>query len=767
MFSNRARITIVVLFALFAAVAGVGLTKLEFAFGFESFLPDDDEDLTYYVTFKDRFDSGNTSVAVGIYREAGVFEREFLAHVHDFTLKARKLPMVASSTSLTNMKDFIEDPNFPILLRVLDWKRSEDLAADSLRIVTDPRFRNTFVSHTGKMLVVLLEVPGNRSYAEEEEFVYALEELIARYPFERTHEMGFAITHYQLTRLQKEQFVLFVVLATVVMLLSMVLLFRRFWGTIIAFLSVFLSMIYFFGGLGIGDKPLDLMATLFPILLVIVGTSDVVHIMTKYVDELNRGRSRKEALGITVREIGLATFMTSLTTAIGFVSLLSSRMPPIRSFGLLAAVGVFVAFLTVILLSLSFISWFRAGQLIRSRGPRSRFHGLLEWSYRFTKERPRQIAVGALVVVGVCLLGASQISLNLTNQRDLPRNSKILNDFLVLDEQLGGINSIHLALETRNGHTFHDLAIQRDLQRMENFLDTVGITGPVISPLVYYKIANRALHGNRPEYYRIAEDAAQHAELQRVFDKKLARSASSIISRDDSAAHLYLNLTDIGSRKTAEINAKIDAWTAAHLDSERLTVTHTGHRYIFDKNQENLVGSLMQSLILAFLVVALFMAAVFRNAKMVLISLIPNVIPLLITAAIIGFLHLEFDPKIAIVFTVAFGIAVDDSIHFLARFKLEYDKGRSVDEAIHTTFMETGKALIITSLILFFGFACLIFSAFPPTFTIGLLLSITLGVALVADFLLLPICLRWMMGAGPMPKTAPASPLPEKTARDN
>lgn len=745
MISNPARIAIVVLFAFMAVGAGLGLGMLKFDFGFEAFMPDDDKDIDYYVKFKSRFEQGTTSVAVGIYREEGVFEKDFLANVSDFTLKARKLPMVSSSTSLTNLKDYLEDPNFPMLIRVLDWRRSQDLPADSLRILSDPRFRDTFVSHTGKLIVVLLEVPGVRSYAQEEEFCQALDTLIAKYPFEKTHSMGYAITHYELTRLQKEQFTLFVFLATGVMLLSMIVLFRRFWGTVIAFVSVFLGMTYFFGGLGLSGKPLDLMSTLFPILLVIVGTSDVVHIMTKYVDELNRGLSRKDALRITIREIGMATFLTSLTTAIGFLSLMTSYMPPIRNFGLLAAVGVFTAFLTVILLSLSVISWFKSERLIRAGGKKSRFSGLLEATNQFTIRYPKAIGLGTLILIGVCLIGTSRISLNLTNQRDLPRNSKILDDFFALDRELHGINSIHLALEVKDSLGFNNLSIQQKLQEMEDFAATAGITGPIHSPIVYYKIANRALHGNSPDFYRIAENESELAEQQEFIDNKLKSNMGSIVSRDGLAANMYLHVEDIGSARIADINDKLDVWVAQNVDSTALQIKHTGHRYIFDTNQTNLVNNLMQSVFIAFLVVALFMALVFRSPRMVFISLIPNVVPLLITAAIIGFLGFEFDPKIGIVFTVAFGIAVDDSIHFLARFKLERDKGKTVDQAIHTTFHETGKALIITSLILFFGFSTMIISAFPPTFVIGLLLSITLAVALIADFLLLPVCLRWMI----------------------
>lgn len=736
---------IVVMCAMLAALAVIGLTQLRFDFQFESFLPKNDPDLAYYVAFKNRFEKGNTSVAVGIYREKGVFEKEFLAKVSDFSKRVRKVPLVERATSLTTLKDYIADPNFPLYERVLDWKRSTDLAADSVRILNDPRMRNTFVAHTGQLLVVLLEVKGTPTFEEEAALYTGLTELIAEYDFENWHAIGHAITHYELTRQQQSQFLLFVLVATCVMLISMVLLFRRFWGTVIAFVSTFMGMIYFFGGLGLAGKPLDLMATLFPILLVIVGTSDVVHIMTKYVDELKRGRPRKMALRITIREIGLATFMTSLTTAIGFLSLLSSKMPPIRSFGLLAAIGVFAAFLTVMLLSLSWISWFSGEKLMRKSGTQSRFSSILNWTYEFTRQRPREIVIGTLLFLLVCGWGASRISLNLTNQRDLPRKSKILHDFLVLDEQLSGITAIDLAVETVAPYTLEDLEVQQVLARFEVHLDSIGITGPIHSPLVYYKIANRALHGNNPAFFAIAADTMELAAQQDFLATYLSDQTKSIISADKRAGQMFLHVMDVGSREVAAINARIDEWAAEHMDPQMLRITHTGHRYIFDKNQELLVSNLMQSLIIAFLVVAFFMALVFRNLRMVIISLIPNVVPLLITAAIIGFSGLEFDPKIAIVFTVAFGIAVDDSIHFLARFKLEYDRTQDVEVAIHSTFMETGKAIIITTLILFFGFSTMLFSVFPPTYTIGGLLSVTLAVALVADFLLLPICLRWMI----------------------
>lgn len=742
---QRLRLITLVLFAGLAVLCGYGMTQLKFEFSFEAFMPEDDPDIRFYQSFKERFKKGGSNVTVAIHREAGVFDRDFLERVDRFCKRVRRLPDVTGVQSLTNLRDYIYTPGIPIRERVLDWRNSTDLRADSVRIVDDLRMRNTFVSGTGQLLAVHIGLPRRLEDSTETRFNNDIHALLAEMDFERYHVVGFAIAHHEITKLQKQQFSTYVLIATLVMFVIMMLLFRRFWGIVIAFVSVFLGMAFFFGMMGLIQKPLDLMATLFPVLLVIVGTSDVVHIMTKYVDELRRGKAKAEALKITIKEIGLATFLTSLTTAVGFLSLYTSRMPPIRGFGLFAAMGVFIAFITVILMTTAVISWFRADQLMFQPRGKGGFERLLETCYEFTQRHARKILLGTVVIMLLCGVLASTISFSLTSQRDLPRRSRILADFKAVDAELKGVNAIDLALETVGDRDFYDLEVLQQVAGLEAYLAQQEQLGPVYAPTTFFKIANRAWNSNLPEFYTLPADQSTLDRQREVLDRHLKSQMLSMVSADGKSANMYIKVQDIGSAKIAGINAGIDDWIASNVDSTQLKFTHTGHRHIFDKNQERLVGSLLISLGLAFFAVSFFMALVFRNLRMVLVSLVPNIVPLLFTAGLIGLLQLEMDPKIAIVFTIAFGIAVDDSIHFLARFKLEKDKGKSLEDAIKATFLETGKAIVITTLILFFGFASLVLSVFPPTYTIGLLLSVTLALALVADFLLIPLLLRWLI----------------------
>lgn len=741
MLTRRGRLISLVLFALLTVMSFLGLGHITFDFNFEAFLPEDDPDIAFYTDFKENFERKGNTVNIGIEPSGATFEPGFLEKVRKFTICARRLPLAEEAYSLLTFKDYLYDPLQPIRIPVFDAKNSEDLKADSLRIMSDPRFPGNLISYDGRMLFVNITTTAERHQSEEDGFVHALDDLLAEFGFEDASLVGYPIFHYHLTRYQSSEFGFYTMIGTLIMLICMIILFRRFWGSLIAFFSVFLGMVIFFGILGWIGRPIDLMGTLFPVLLVIVGTSDVVHIMTKYVEELRSGKSKQEALRITFREIGMATFLTSLTTAIGFLSLITSNMPPIRNFGVFSAVGVFVAFGTVILLTTALVSWFPADALMKPRTRPKPFSRMLVTINEWTQNRTRAIALGAVIFAVICIAGASQTTLNLTSNRDLPFNSKILKDFNTVDEKTKGLNPMDIAVEVREGYSLFDLEVQQELDRIETELGKNPVYGTITSPLVIFRIMNMAWKGPYAENYLLAESQQEFDEQYEIGKKFIGGALNGLLSKDGKAAWLYIRVPDIGSSELWKLK---DEFAELTQGNPYFRMTQTGARHIFDKHQELLVFSLLKSLFLAVIMVSLFMALIFRSWKVVIISLIPNVIPLMATAGAIGFLGFQLDPKVAIVFTVAFGIAVDDSIHFLSRYKLERDKGLDVNTAIHNTFAETGRAIVITTLILFFGFGALVFSSFPPTFTIGLLLALTLAVALAGDFFLLPVFIRWL-----------------------
>lgn len=726
--------------------AGIGLGRLRFDFSFEAFLPNDDPDLTFFLNHRAQFDSGKERVAVALHRAPSVFDRTFLGQVDTFCRAARKLPRVEEVTALVTLKDFIADPMFPSFERVMDWRRTEDLPGDSARILSDPRMVGNFISADGRLLVVQLTLPAGGTDAEEGQLHDSLFALLDRSPFPRAHVVGFPIMHHQLIELQQSQFQLYVVLSLLVMVLCIWAVFGRLLGTFVAILSIIGALVLFFGVLGWIGKPLDLMAPLYPILLVIVGVSDVTHIVSKYVDELEKGLSRADAIRVTMREIGFATFLTAITTSVGLWTQVLSPMPPIRLFGWYAGMGVMLTFVAVFLLTPALISFFPAEFLMQRRRQSRIFDPFLNRMQAWSQFRRGRVMAVIVVVLGLSAAGATRISDNLTIRRDLPWRSRVLADFEAVDTTMGGLNTVDLALEAGPGHHLQDLPVVLALDSLEQLLLGLHDVHGTYSPNTFLRLAHRFRDGNLPSAYTVPTSDSALARLRPVLDGPLHGSMKGVLSPDRRLGNLYLQVPDVGANRVAAVRDTLDAWVAAHIPPTLLRLRHTGQRYIFDTHQGSLARSQLWSILLSIGIVALFFAAAFRSWRLVLASLIPNLLPLVVTFGLIGWLGLPLDPKLGMVFSIAYGIAVDDTIHFLARYAIERRKGADIDSAIRVTFAETGRAMTLTTVILFFMFGVLVFSPFPPTFTIGVLLSITLSIALPADLLLNPMVLRWVRG---------------------
>ncbi len=543
--------------------------------------------------------------------------------------------------------------------------------------------------------------------------------------------------------MQKREVTVSAIVSGILVTLIMFLIFRKPIGIAVALFSIGLGMLLFMGFLGATGRPLNAMAALYPVLMIIVGTSDVVHIMSKYVDELKKGKPRREAIWITIKEIGLATLLTSTTTAIGFATLLTSRIQPIRDFGINSAIGVMIAYVTVIFFTTALLSVLRADQLIKLGKGEAIWHRLMEWAYDFTLKYPRQITWGGAVVFGLCLLGISQITTNYNVIHNMPRNRQITEDFIFFQNELTGFRPLEIAVFAKGDYKATDYEVLREMAKLEKHIqETYPSMEATISATAIYKSLNRMYNSNRVEAYEFPDSERAFQRYARFANQIPQLSNAVLISEDGKKARITSRIKDIGADSIKAVSQSIDRWVQANIDQEVVEFRRTGTGLIIDKNSEYVRRSLLLGLGMAILIVSILMALLFRNWRMLLISLVPNVFPLLLAGALLGFLGIELEAGISIVFAVIFGIAVDDTIHFLSKFKLARQKGLNIEEALHITFTETGKAITLTTIILFFGFLVMLFSIHPPSVTIGLLISLTLFSALISDLLFIPLLIR-------------------------
>ncbi len=733
------------IFGVLSIVSIFFLLQLQFSFSFEQFFPKGDKDLDFFKAFVEEFESDDNFFLIAIRREEGVFEQNFLKKVHDFTLKSAQLPHVLESQSLTKLGYPIKTPFAITTIPVIHIDDPSRYESDKRRLFQDQRFIHNFISENGETLVIYLKTVGGITFEQADELLDELNELVATYNFEEYHYLGRPYFQVEVINLQKREIIFSAIVSFILVSLIMFLIFRRPWGILLALVSIALGMLIFLGYMGAFGRQLNAMSALYPIIMIMVGTSDVIHIMTKYIDELKKGNSQKESALTTLREIGLATLLTSVTTAIGFATLLTSRIGPIQDLGINAAVGVIIAYITVIGFTLVMLSGFRLDQLIKLGRGHAFWDRSMLWTYQLTLSHPRRIALGGVFVLGLCLLGISWVTTNYNIKSNLPRKAKITDDFEFFEKNLTGFRPIELAIFTQGDYKVNDYETIIEIDKLEKEMQKIDGVRGINSITAVYKSINQMFNGNRPEAYQVPSSERQFNRFKSMVKQMPMSQSNVLVNKAEDKARITSRIFDIGADSIKYRVDKIQEWAEINLDTSVIKIQQTGTALIIDKNAQYVREDLVEGLGLAIVIVSLLMAFLYRNIKMLLISLIPNILPLLMAGALLGFLNIELEAGISIVFAAIFGIAVDDTIHFLSKYKLAINKGMDMEAALKITFRESGKAIVLTTLILFFGFLIMLFSQNPASFVVGILIGVTLLGAMISDLLLIPLFIRYML----------------------
>ncbi|MBK8055448.1 MAG: MMPL family transporter [Saprospiraceae bacterium] len=741
MFLNH-RNAIIIFFAFLTIISGYYTTKLQFSFSFDQFFPIGDPDLEYYKKFTKDFETDDNFLLIAIENKPSVFDSVFLARFHDVSLKVRDLPFVKKTQSITQLEYPVKTPFGYSLLPFIHIDDPEYYPSDKQNVTNDERIVNSLIDSAATSLVIFVKTDENLDILSSRILTERLDSLLLVSGFsDKAHILGRAYFQRELVDFQKREMMMAFMASLILVTFIMVVLYRKPIGIIISLGSIALGLLLFTGYLGFVGAELSVISALFPVIMLIVGSSDVIHIFSKYVDELNKGNDQKHAMRITIREIGAATFMTSFTTAIGFASLATSKLLTIQQFGLHAAVGVIIAFVTVILFTTSALSYFNKDKIIRSQNHDRRWSSLMEWIVSINMTKATIIFKTSFVLIIIFILGTSMISTNYRLEDNLPRGAKVTQSFQFFEKNYAGFRPLEFAITAKGQHLADDYEVLKEVNKLEEKIRSTGIIRSSISLATLYKSINKMNSGNQDSTYSFPKTKEEYENSKRLVQRMKNDDANILLSTDKTKTRISSRVTDIGADNIKKLGEELDTWSLQHLDTSLIEVKRTGTGLILDKNSVYVTSSLLKGLGFSIFIISLFMGWIFRSFKMVIIALIPNLLPLLLAAAILGFFHIDLEAGISVMFTIIFGIAVDDSIHILARYRICKSNGMNTNAAVRVSLMETGKAVIITTIVLFFGFFAMIFSVNPPTFTIGLLISVTLLGALICDLFLLPALL--------------------------
>jgi predicted RND superfamily exporter protein len=356
---------IIGIFAVLALISVYQVFSLKFSFNFEDFFPQGDPDLEFFERFKDKFEADDNFLLIAVENEKGVFEQDFLEDFDSLGRALRPLEIVRGIQSVTTINYPIITPFAVTQIPAIHIDDPERYESDKKVLLEDERFVGNLISEDAKSVVIFVKTGDQMLQANAENLMDSVRLLANSFDFDAVHYLGRANFQKELVSMQKREIIVSAAISNVLVIIILFFIFRTFWGTVISMGSVVLGLLLFMGTLGALGRELNAMAALYPVLMVIVGTSDVIHILSKYIDELKKGATKEAAIWTSIKEIGMATLLTSITTAIGFVSLVSSQIMPIRDFGINAAIGVIIAYITVVFFTTAVVSMFDVEQVIK------------------------------------------------------------------------------------------------------------------------------------------------------------------------------------------------------------------------------------------------------------------------------------------------------------------------------------------------------------------------------------------------------------------
>ena len=533
------------------------------------------------------------------------------------------------------------------------------------------------------------------------------------------HEAGLPILRTRYVELVEYERGIFIPLAFLIAAITLIWIFRQIKMLIISLTSILISLIWVSGIMALSNISINVISYLTFNLLMIIGVSDAIHLLMKYHEEINKNSNKRSALEVVIEKIGSALFLTSFTTAVGFMSLSITNIRILQEFGVIMGVGIGILFIITIIIMPIMLLYIgipektHINRLILKRKKSLSFQSL-----KAVQQYPKVIILISSLILMLSVYGIYQIDSNVTVLGDLKPSNKLYKDITFVEENFGGTLPLEIVVSSIG------TPLSKDLYLKTNATNTIDDSN------FYTKINNFMV---KLDTYENIKSVTGYWNL----DGSLNAQQKRYTNKDRTEIRISCGIENIDSNQADWLKKSIINDYIEIFETEN-GLKVTGSTLLALKMNRYLIASLLNSFIIAFIVIFISMNILFRSVKLSLVSIIPNIIPLLFAGAVMGFFGIELRPATAMTFSIALGIAVDDTIHFLSRFRSEYLLTKSHEKSTTTTILTTGRAIIGTSITLGMGFLVLIFSNFKPNFEFGILATIILIVALLSSLILLP-----------------------------
>jgi uncharacterized protein len=534
---------------------------------------------------------------------------------------------------------------------------------------------------------------------------------------------------------------LFIAAALIVTSLIFFFFFRSFRATLITIITVIIGVMWCFGILGLLNYEITILTGLIPPLIIVIGVANCIFLINKYQHEIKSHGNQAKSLQRVITKIGNATLLTNATTASGFATFILTESKLLIEFGTVASLSILAVFVLSLLIIPIVYSYMAIPKYKHLKHLNKKWVSkLVKWLEQMVRHHRFAIYVSTVVLLCLSIAGMYQMKISGSMVEDMPKNTDFFQDIRFFEEEYNGIMPLEILIDTQRKEGALAAATLRRMDELQEYIISIPEYSKPLSVVETVKYAKQAFYNGNPDYYQLPTSQERNFILPYV---KNSIQENNLLENYIDSTGQFARITTFMKDTEMERMERIEEELLAEIDKifpeERYTVSLTGKAVLYQKGTTYLIKNLIISLSLAIFLIALFMAWMFRSFRMILISLIPNLLPLLITAGMMGFLGVPIKPSTILVFSIAFGISVDDTIHFLAKYRQELIANNwKIKRSVYAALKETGVSMFYTSIVLFFGFSVFMISSFGGTVALGGLVSATLLFAMLANLLLLP-----------------------------
>ncbi|HTF17773.1 MAG TPA: efflux RND transporter permease subunit [Chryseolinea sp.] len=750
----RYRMLLSLVIGAITIVMGYYASKVEMSYEFARTVPPDDPDMIYHEQFKAQFGEDANLIAVGL-KDSAVYELANFNALRELNDGIRKIYGVTQVLSLPMLKMIQKDTakaTFYLSDVFSDSIRTQPELDSMLHIALDQRIYadqliNTRNGATMMLVSVKKEVMNSALRVAMADALIAEGKKFEDKTHIQLHYAGLPFIRTVVAVALKREMNIFLIASALVTGLIMFVFFRSFRAVLFSMLIIGILVVWTLGTLELFGFKITLLSGLIPPVIVTIGVTNAIYLLNKYHLEYIRTKDKTQAILVVVRKMGLAMFLTNLTVAIGFLTLLATDITILREFGIVAGINILALFFVCLVMIPSVLYWLPVPSTKHLRHLDFHLMGsFLKYVDIMVHSRRPWIYMGALFLAAISALGITQLKSISYMVDDVPKQSQVKKDLTFFEANFSGFLPLEVMIQfhTKKRRPILDVKNLAKVEEFEDFLDSLPHMSKPLSVLSFIKASKQAFYNGNPEKYSLPS-RQEGAFILRYMKGQTDNSGlfKSFVDSTFSKMRVSCQIADIGStRLDSLIHIAIEPRMKSIFRSEgrdSISTAITGSTKIFIKGNKFLVANLQESLLLAFILITLSMAILFANVRMIIISLIPNLLALMITAGLMGFFHIPLKASTALIFSITFGISVDNSIRFLAKYRQEIlSNNFFIPRAVSDSIMETGKSIMYTSVVLFAGFSIFAFSSFGGTFALGLLTSITLVISMFTNLILLP-----------------------------